>query len=107
MLERSPTAYEAAKVLRAAGRPLHATAITRTMHRNGHKVALATVVSTLSRWVNSRSVFYRARPNLFGLITPNDRESHPDAASIPGCLLIWKDRPSSGLFGRCRSLDRH
>jgi hypothetical protein len=53
MLEHSPTAHEAAKILRRAGRPLHATAITKTMNRNGHEVALGTVVSTLSRWVNT------------------------------------------------------
>jgi hypothetical protein len=73
MLEHSPTAHEAAKVLRTAGRPLHATAITKMMIRNGHKVALGTVVSTLSRWVSSRSVFYRARPNVFGLIALRQR----------------------------------
>jgi HB1, ASXL, restriction endonuclease HTH domain len=73
MLEHSPTAHEAAKVLRAAGRPLHATAIATRMNRNGHKVALGTLVSTLSRWVNSRSVFYRVRPNVFGLIAGRHR----------------------------------
>jgi len=75
MLQRSPTAHEAAKILRAAGRPLHATAITKMMNRNGHTVALGTLVSTLSRWVNSRSVFYRVRPNVFGLIAQRQRRS--------------------------------
>lgn len=69
MLEHSPTAREAAKVLRAAGRPLHATAIAKTMKRNGHRVTMGTLVSTLSRWVQSRSVFYRVRPNVFGLLS--------------------------------------
>lgn len=68
-LEHSPTAREAAKVLRKAGRPLHATAIATTMKRNGHTVTVGTLVSTLSRWVQSRSVFYRAGPNLFGLLS--------------------------------------
>jgi hypothetical protein len=68
-LERSPTAHEAAKVLRAAKHPLHATAIVKDLKRRGHNVALGTLVSTLSRWVRSRSVFYRARPNVFGLIS--------------------------------------
>jgi len=75
MLQHSPTAHEAAKILRAAGRPLHATAITKMMNRNGHTVALGTLVSTLSRWVNSRSVFYRVRPNVFGLIAQRQRRS--------------------------------
>lgn len=73
MLEHSPTAHEAANVLRKAGRPLHATAIVKMMSRDGHKVALGTLVSTLSRWVNSRSVFYRVRPNVFGLIATRQR----------------------------------
>jgi len=73
MIVHSPTAHEAAKVLRSAGRPLHATAIAKTMNRNGHKVALGTLVSTLSRWVNSRSVFDRVRPNVFGLIAMRQR----------------------------------
>ena len=73
MLMHSPTAQEAAKILRAAGRPLHATAIAKTMKRNGHQVALGTLVSTLSRWVNSRSVFYRVQPNVFGLIALRQR----------------------------------
>ncbi len=68
-LEHSPTAREAARVLRAAARPLHATAIAKALKRRGHPVALGTLVSTLSRWVHSRSVFYRARPNVFGLIS--------------------------------------
>ena len=75
MLQYSPTAHEAAKILRRAGRPLHATAITKMMNRNGHKVALGTLVSTLSRWVNSRSVFYRVRPNVFGLVAQRQRRS--------------------------------
>jgi len=69
MLEHSPTARAAAKVLREAGRPLHATAIAKILKRRGYHVTLATLVSTLSRWVQSRSVFYRARPNVFGLIS--------------------------------------
>jgi HB1, ASXL, restriction endonuclease HTH domain len=69
MLEHSPTAREAAKILRGAGRPLHATAIAKILTRHGNKVALGTLVSTLSRWVQSRSVFYRVRPNVFGLIS--------------------------------------
>lgn len=68
-LEYSPTANEAAKVLRGAGRPLHATAIVKALRRRGQRVALATLVSTLSRWVKSRSVFYRERPNVFGLMS--------------------------------------
>lgn len=73
MLVYSPTAHEAANVLRKAGRPLHATAIVKMMNRNGNKVALGTLVSTLSRWVKSRSVFYRVRPNVFGLIATRQR----------------------------------
>jgi hypothetical protein len=69
MLEHSPTAREAAKILRGAGRPLHVTAIAKILRRHGHTVALGTLVSTLSRWVHSRSVFYRVRPNVFGLIS--------------------------------------
>ncbi len=69
MLEHSPTAREAAKALRAAGRPLHATAILRAMKRQGHTVTIGTLVSTLSRWVQSRSVFYRVSPNVFGLLS--------------------------------------
>ncbi len=69
MLAHSPIAREAAKILRGAGRPLHATAIAKSLKRHGHKVALGTLVSTLSRWVQSRSVFYRVRPNVFGLIS--------------------------------------
>ena len=67
-LEHSPTAREAAKILRAAGRPLHVTAIAKAMKRNGANVTIGTLVGTLSRWVRSRSVFYRARPNVFGLV---------------------------------------
>jgi hypothetical protein len=69
VLEHSPTAHEAAKVLRKAARPLHAKTIAKMMKRNGHRVTIATLVSTLSRWVQSRSVFYRARPNVFGLLS--------------------------------------
>jgi hypothetical protein len=72
-LEHSPTAREAARVLRAAGRALHATAIVKTLKGRGHPVTLSTLVSTLSRWVRSRSVFYRARPNVFGLISQRRR----------------------------------
>jgi hypothetical protein len=68
MLEHSPTAREAATIIRAAGKPLHATAIATIMKRRGHAVLLATLVSTLSRWVQSRAVFYRAGRNVFGLI---------------------------------------
>jgi hypothetical protein len=68
-LDRSPTAREAANVLRKARHPLHATAIAKMLKRKGYNVTLATLVSTLSRWVQSRSVFYRARPNVFGLIS--------------------------------------
>jgi len=50
MLEHSPTAREAAKILRGAGRPLHATAIAKILRRHGHQVALGTLVSTLSKW---------------------------------------------------------
>jgi len=81
MLVHSPTAHEAAKVLRVAGRPLHAMAIVKTMNRNGHKVALGTLVSTLSRWVNSRTVFYRVRPNVFGLIATRQRTTRRRARS--------------------------
>ena len=77
MLEHSPTAHKAAKILRTAGRPLHATAITKKLNQNGRKVALGTVVSTLSRWVNSRSVFYRVRPNVFGLIAQRQGSRKP------------------------------
>ena len=69
MLDRSPTAREAARVLRKARHPLHATTIAKMLKRKGYNVTLATLVSTLSRWVQSRSVFYRARPNVFGLIS--------------------------------------
>ena len=68
VLEHSPTAREAAKVLRAARGPLHATVIAVRLKRGGYQVTLGTLVSTLSRWVQSRSVFYRVRPNVFGLI---------------------------------------
>ena len=68
-LEYSPTAREAAHILRRARRPLHAKDIVKALRRRDHKVALGTLVSTLSRWVRSRSVFYRARPNVFGLIS--------------------------------------
>src|SRR4029450_9741779 len=66
-LEHSPTAHEAAKILRAA--PLHVTAIAKAMKRKGARVTIGTLVGTLSRWVRSRSVFYRAQPNVFGLVT--------------------------------------
>jgi HB1, ASXL, restriction endonuclease HTH domain len=68
-LEQSPTAHEAAKILRSAGRPLHATVIAKAMKRKGVNVSVGTLVGTLSRWMRSRSVFYRARPNVFGLVT--------------------------------------
>jgi hypothetical protein len=68
-LEHSPIAREAAKILRRAGRPLHATAIAKMLNRRGDNVTLGTLVSTLSRWVQSRSVFCRVRPNTFGLIS--------------------------------------
>jgi hypothetical protein len=67
-LQHSPTAHEAAKILRAAGRPLHVTAIAKAMKRKDASVTIGTLVGTLSRWVRSRSVFYRARPNVFGLV---------------------------------------
>jgi ABC-type transporter lipoprotein component MlaA len=46
-----------------------ATPLTIVLTRHGHKVALGTLVSTLSRWVQSRSVFYRVRPNMFGFLS--------------------------------------
>ncbi|HEU4367145.1 MAG TPA: hypothetical protein VFV05_02820 [Methylomirabilota bacterium] len=67
-LAASPTAEAAATVLRAARRPLHVSAIQKAMKRNGHRVTVATLVGTLSRWVRSRAVFYRERPNVFGLL---------------------------------------
>ncbi len=73
MLAHSPTAREAAKILRGAARPLHATAIAKMLTRHGHTVTLGTLVSTLSRWVQSRSVFYRVRPNVFGLLSQRQR----------------------------------
>ena|SRR5215813_11169980 len=73
-LLHSPTAREAAKVLQKAGRPLHATSIATRMRRTGHRVTLGTLVSTLSRWVRSRSVFYRVGPNTFGLLSHRRRQ---------------------------------
>jgi hypothetical protein len=70
----SPTAAAAAEVIRAAGQPLHAAEIAKGMKRKGHAVALGTLVGSLSRWVRSRAVFYRARPNVFGLVELRKQE---------------------------------
>lgn len=67
-LNASPTAEAAAKVLRAARRPLHVSAIHKAMRRKGQRVSIPTLVGTLSRWVRSRAVFYREKPNVFGLV---------------------------------------
>jgi len=67
-LQHSPTAHDAATIIRAAGRPLHVSAILTAMARKGRAIRSATLVSCLARWVRSRAVFYRARPNTFGLL---------------------------------------
>jgi hypothetical protein len=67
-LPASPTAEAAAKVLRAYRGPLHVTAIQRALRARGHRVSLASLVGTLARWVRSRAVFYREKPNVFGLL---------------------------------------
>jgi predicted dehydrogenase len=67
-LNGSPTAEAAYKVLRTARGPLHARDIQARLKARRVNVSVATLVSTLSRWVASRAVFYRAKPNVFGLL---------------------------------------
>lgn len=65
-IPKDAVAFWAAKAIRDAGHPLHVRDIMATMERTGHKVKKVTLVGSLSRWV-SRRVFYRAKPNTFGL----------------------------------------
>jgi hypothetical protein len=56
------------EVLRQAGKPLHVTDIIRDIEAKGHKVSKTTLIGNLSRYVQDKRVFYRAGPNVFGLI---------------------------------------
>jgi hypothetical protein len=66
-LPRDSVAYWAAEAIRLAGQPLHAHDIVKAIEESGHKVKLATLVGSLSRWVKRKVVFYRAGKNIFGL----------------------------------------
>jgi hypothetical protein len=67
-LSSSPTAEAAYQVLRAARGPLHVRDIQARLRARRANVSVATLAGTLSRWVGSRAVFYRAKPNVFGLV---------------------------------------
>lgn len=56
------------EVLRQAGKPLHVTDIIRSIEAKGHKVSKTTLIGNLSRYVQKKRVFYRAGPNVFGLL---------------------------------------
>jgi hypothetical protein len=55
-------------VLRTARRPLHISEIQKRMKAHGRSMSASSIVGTLSRWVRSRAVFYRDKPNVFGLL---------------------------------------
>lgn len=55
--------------LREAGKPLHVTEILRRIEaQHGEKVNKTTLVGNLSRYIKAKKMFYRAGPNVFGLI---------------------------------------
>lgn len=60
---------KAVDILREAGKPLHITDILRGIEtQRGEKVNKATLVGNLSRYIKAKRIFYRAGPNVFGLI---------------------------------------
>ena len=71
VLPENSAAYWAAKAIQEAGKPLHARDIVTRLEQQGQEVKMLTLVGSLSRWVK-RKVFYRAGPNVFGLMAMRD-----------------------------------
>ena len=62
-------AGQAWAVLREAGTPLHVTDILKAIEKKKGKAPVrASLVSALARYSKKKRVFYRARPNTFGLL---------------------------------------
>lgn len=60
---------KAVDVLREAGKPLYVMDIIKAIEeRTGEKVKKDTLVGNLSRYIKTKKLFYRAGPNVFGLI---------------------------------------
>jgi hypothetical protein len=56
------------EVLRQAAKPLHVTDIIRGIEGKGQKVSKTTLIGNLSRYVQKKRIFFRAGPNVFGLL---------------------------------------
>jgi hypothetical protein len=64
----------AEEVLRENGQPLHVTdMITRIERQFGGPVRYTTLVSNMSRLVKQGRTFYRAGPNVFGLLEEREK----------------------------------
>ena len=62
-------------VLHEAGQPLHVSELlSRIERKHGHPVRYTTLVSNLSRLVKTGRTFYRAAPNVFGLLEQREKE---------------------------------
>ena len=62
-------AGQAWAVLREAGTPLHVTDILKAIEKTKGKAPVrASLVSALARYSKKKRVFYRAKPNTFGLL---------------------------------------
>ena len=56
-------------VLREAGTPLHVTDILKAIEKKkGKQPVRASLVSALARYSKRKRIFYRAKPNTFGLL---------------------------------------
>ena len=62
-------AGQAWAVLREAGTPLHVTDILKAIEKKkGKQPIRASLVSALARYSKKKRIFYRAKPNTFGLL---------------------------------------
>ena len=70
-------------VLRDAGAPLHVDEILKRIHQRGKVVKKLSLVGSIARLVKERRVFYRKKPNVYGLLEWNGPKSTPRSAQEP------------------------
>lgn len=63
------------KVLKEAGEPTHVDEIVSRIEKRGHKVKKTTLVGNIARYIKQGKVFYRAGPNVYGLIEWQRKEA--------------------------------